>query len=180
MALVLEYISDAFAPLEDEFWLDRPFADTFVMRLRLPGGKGGFGSNLRAQGNKMSNKKRNLGQESCRNLDGQRLRTINQNRLVSEYLARKPEMDRKREREIKEKMTKIIEAADRKPKYQDLKFERLHRETVDNVQSAVFDALQDILPLDEEAGPSTIKSSSVDVFDDEDETSKGKEKIVLV
>ena len=43
--------------------------------LRLPGGKGGFGSNLRAQGNRLSKRHRSGNYESCRDAEtGMRLR----------------------------------------------------------------------------------------------------------
>lgn len=48
---------------------------TLRLGVRLPGGKGGFASQLRAQGGRMSsNKAQNT--DSCRSLDGRRLSTI--------------------------------------------------------------------------------------------------------
>ena len=43
--------------------------------VRLPGGKGGFGSQLRAAGGRMSSK-RTENKDSCRTLDGRRLSTV--------------------------------------------------------------------------------------------------------
>ncbi|KAJ9108980.1 hypothetical protein QFC21_000303 [Naganishia friedmannii] len=57
---------------------------------RLRGGKGGFGSQLRAAGGRMSSKK---GQEenndSCRDLSGRRLSTIKQAKKMAEYVESK-------------------------------------------------------------------------------------------
>lgn len=54
--------------------------------LRLPGGKGGFGSNLRAQGNRLSHPSRSGTLGSCRDLTtGLRLRDIRSNRIVREW-----------------------------------------------------------------------------------------------
>ena len=48
---------------------------TLNLNLRLLGGKGGFGSMLRAQGGKMASQK-TTNFEACRDLNGRRLRTI--------------------------------------------------------------------------------------------------------
>lgn len=137
------------------YWLDygvsRPLC-RISLRLRLLGGKGGFGSNLRAQGSKMSSKRRRLGNESCRDLSGQRLRTLNQRRMVADYLARKPEMDRKREAEVRDRMLRAVEAPDKKPVFSDVEYLKTARETVDAVESAVAEALlgKHELDVDEE------------------------------
>jgi hypothetical protein len=142
-----------------DFWLDqRPDSKIVSVRLRLRGGKGGFGSNLRAQGNKMSKKR--AGNESCRDLSGRRIRSTNHAKLVSEYLVRKPEMERRREKEIREKMLKAIEAPNRRPVFSDVDYLRTARETVDMVEAAVLEAML--------GGESDCES---------EDDSKGKEKI---
>ena len=89
------------------------------LRLKVPlcGGKGGFGSQLRAAGGRMSSrKKRNAGEQngSNRNLDGRRLRTITEAKNLAEYLALKPEMDAKQREERKKRWQTVIDAAERK------------------------------------------------------------------
>lgn len=111
------------------------------IRLRLVGGKGGFGSQLRAQGNKMSSKKRAGGYEACRDLSGRRIRTINQAKLIDEYLRKKPEIEAKREEEIRAKMEKAIRAPDQRPIFKDADFIRTSRELADEVELAVQEAL---------------------------------------
>ncbi|KAI1381498.1 telomere stability and silencing-domain-containing protein [Hypoxylon crocopeplum] len=92
--------------------------DAFVsLRLSLPlcGGKGGFGSQLRAAGGRMSSKKkRNRGDEngSSRNLDGRRLRTVNEAKALAEYLAIKPEMEQKEKEKRRARWQQIVDAAD--------------------------------------------------------------------
>src|SRR4051794_3629568 len=49
------------------------------LKLRILGGKGGFGSMLRAQGGKMASQK-TTNFEACRDLNGRRLRTVNEAR----------------------------------------------------------------------------------------------------
>ncbi|KAI8963406.1 telomere stability and silencing-domain-containing protein [Daldinia sp. FL1419] len=92
--------------------------DAFLsLRLSIPlcGGKGGFGSQLRAAGGRMAaRKKRNHGDEnaSSRNLDGHRLRTVNEAKALAEYLAIKPEMERKEKEKRRARWQRIVEAAD--------------------------------------------------------------------
>ncbi|KAE8358066.1 telomere stability and silencing-domain-containing protein [Aspergillus caelatus] len=89
------------------------------LRLSVPlcGGKGGFGSQLRAAGGRMSSKrKRNQGDDngSSRNLDGRRIRTVNEAKALAEYLAVKPEMDRKEKEERRRRWQAVVEAAEKR------------------------------------------------------------------
>ncbi|EAW06893.1 telomere maintenance SDE2 family protein [Aspergillus clavatus NRRL 1] len=89
------------------------------LRLAVPvcGGKGGFGSQLRAAGGRMSSKrKRNQGDDngSSRNLDGRRIRTVNEAKALAEYLAVKPEMDRKEKEERRRRWQAVVEAAEKR------------------------------------------------------------------
>ncbi|KAF8446591.1 telomere stability and silencing-domain-containing protein [Terfezia claveryi] len=83
----------------------------------LLGGKGGFGSQLRAAGGRMSSRKKR-GQEensdSCRNLDGRRIRTVKEAKALAAYLEIKPEMDRAEREKRKERWRKVVEQADRR------------------------------------------------------------------
>ncbi|KAI0181924.1 telomere stability and silencing-domain-containing protein [Hypoxylon sp. FL1284] len=93
--------------------------DAFVsLRLSVPlcGGKGGFGSQLRAAGGRMSSKKKKNGDEngSSRNLDGRRLRTVNEAKALAEYLAIKPEMEQKEKEKRRARWQQIVDAADEK------------------------------------------------------------------
>ncbi|KAK1147671.1 hypothetical protein N8T08_001015 [Aspergillus melleus] len=89
------------------------------LRLSVPlcGGKGGFGSQLRAAGGRMSSKrKRNQGDDngSSRNLDGRRLRTVNEAKALAEYLAVKPEMDRKEKEERRRRWQSVVDMAEKR------------------------------------------------------------------
>ncbi|KAF3000428.1 hypothetical protein E8E14_004468 [Neopestalotiopsis sp. 37M] len=93
--------------------------DDFVsLRLSTPlcGGKGGFGSQLRAAGGRMSSRKKKNGDEngSSRNLDGRRLRTVNEAKALAEYLAIKPEMEQKEKQKRRERWQAVVDAADQK------------------------------------------------------------------
>ncbi|GAA6011205.1 hypothetical protein JCM10207_005538 [Rhodosporidiobolus poonsookiae] len=67
--------------------------DGFValrLAVRLPGGKGGFASQLRAQGGRMSsNKAQNT--DSCRGLDGRRLSTMKEAQKLAKLLESEPD-----------------------------------------------------------------------------------------
>jgi len=94
--------------------------DAFLsLRLSLPlcGGKGGFGSQLRAAGGRMSSKrKRGQGEEngSSRNLDGRRLRTVAEAKALAEYHAIKPGMEKKIKEERRARYIQVIEDMDRR------------------------------------------------------------------
>jgi hypothetical protein len=93
--------------------------DFLPLRLTYPtlGGKGGFGSQLRAAGGRMSSKrKKNRGDEnaSSRNLDGRRLRTVTEAKALAEFLAIKPEMEQKEKEKRRERWTAIVDAAERR------------------------------------------------------------------
>ncbi|PBP21291.1 hypothetical protein BUE80_DR007950 [Diplocarpon rosae] len=81
------------------------------------GGKGGFGSQLRAAGGRMSSKrKRNQGDDngSSRNLDGRRLRSVHEAKALAEYLAIKPDMAKKEKEARRARWEQIVELAERR------------------------------------------------------------------
>lgn len=62
----------------------------------------------------MSSRKRK-GQEnndSCRNLDGRRMRTVKEAKALAQYLETRPEMDQKEKQQRRERWEKVVEAAD--------------------------------------------------------------------
>lgn len=91
---------------------------TISLNARLRGGKGGFGSQLRAAGGRMSSRKRKQNAElatgSARNLDGRRLRTITEAKNLATYLATKPDMDRKEKEEKRKRWEAIVELAEQR------------------------------------------------------------------
>ncbi|KIO26557.1 hypothetical protein M407DRAFT_200028 [Tulasnella calospora MUT 4182] len=56
---------------------------------RLVGGKGGFGSQLRAAGGRMSSQKTS-NNDSCRDLNGRRLSTVKEAKKIAQYLEDEP------------------------------------------------------------------------------------------
>jgi hypothetical protein len=63
-----------------------------------------------------SKRKRNQGDDngSSRNLDGRRIRTVNEAKALAEYLAVKPEMDRKEKEERRQRWQAVVEAAEKR------------------------------------------------------------------
>ncbi|PHH65151.1 hypothetical protein CDD81_3282 [Ophiocordyceps australis] len=93
--------------------------DEFLsLRLSVPlcGGKGGFGSQLRAAGGRMSSRKKRNQEDhgSSRNLDGRRLRTVNEAKALAEYLAMKPDMDKKEKDRRRQRWEQIVESSEQR------------------------------------------------------------------
>jgi hypothetical protein len=120
--LILTTISNKQLPIQSEetiaSYLTGPQDDFLSLRLAVPlcGGKGGFGSQLRAAGGRMSSRKKKNQEDhgSSRNLDGRRLRTVNEAKALAEYLAIKPEMDKKEKEKRRERWEQIVQASEAK------------------------------------------------------------------
>ncbi|XP_042865595.1 replication stress response regulator SDE2-like isoform X1 [Penaeus japonicus] len=84
--------------------------ETVTATLRLPGGKGGFGSMLRAIGAQIE---KTTNREACRDLSGRRLRDINEEKRLKEFISKKSE----REREVQERKRQKFEKLKETPKH---------------------------------------------------------------
>ncbi len=99
--------------------LARGPAPFLTLRLSTPlrGGKGGFGSQLRAAGGRMSSRKKRNQQGdpngSSRNLDGRRLRTVAEAKDLARALALRPEMEKKERDERMRRWEEVVAAAER-------------------------------------------------------------------
>ena len=100
--------------------------------LRLTGGKGGFGSMLRAIGAQIE---KTTNREACRDLSGRRLRDINEEKRLKTWLDKQKE----REDEAVERRNKKIERLLAEPKYEfkDEAYELARSELTQNVGDAV-------------------------------------------
>ena len=134
--------------------LSNPDDSFLTLRLSVPlcGGKGGFGSQLRAAGGKMSSRKRRQQGEqngSSRNLDGRRLRTVAEAKALAEYLAIKPEMDKREKEERRKRWQAIVDMAEKKTEEMkdggktrlDSKYFETLEETTEKTRMAVLSAL---------------------------------------
>ncbi|KAL4238347.1 silencing defective protein Sde2 [Mactra antiquata] len=71
--------------------------------LRLPGGKGGFGSMLRAIGAQIE---KTTNHEACRDLSGRRMRDINNEKDLKEWLGKQAEREREKELKRQERIAR--------------------------------------------------------------------------
>jgi hypothetical protein len=135
--------------------LDSPDDALISLHFWVPfcGGKGGFGSQLRAAGGKMSSRKRRQQGEqngSSRNLDGRRLRTVTEAKALAEYLAIKPEMDKREKEERRKRWQAIVDMAEKKTEEMkdgsktrlDSKYFETLEETTEKTRMAVLSALE--------------------------------------
>ncbi|CCL98385.1 uncharacterized protein FIBRA_00380 [Fibroporia radiculosa] len=143
---------------------------------RLRGGKGGFGSQLRAAGGRMSSQKTS-NNDSCRDLSGRRLSTIKEAKRLADYIESEP-LRKKAQQEAQraklealEKKLGIVDSASstdpeplagKKHRFDDTEYLEQSRDLVDSVKSAVSVAM---LKRKKKAktshSPPTDKTSSV-------------------
>ncbi|XP_067204030.1 splicing regulator SDE2 [Linepithema humile] len=118
--------------------------DTTVVP-RLLGGKGGFGSMLRAIGAQIE---KTTNREACRDLSGRRLRDINEEKRLKSWI----EKQTKREKEAAERKKKKLEklCAEPRHEFQDQRYEQERAELTERVGDAVEEGFK-------AAGPSGIK-----------------------
>lgn len=89
---------------------------SFDIKIRLLGGKGGFGSRLRAQGSKMSNSKNSLNISACRDLSGRRIQQIQDDSRIENYVKSSSTMQAARRDNIRNRMRQIIERSQTRKK----------------------------------------------------------------
>jgi hypothetical protein len=145
---------------------DLKAASTNLVSLRLSprllGGKGGFGSQLRAAGGRMSSQKTN-NNDSCRDLTGRRLSTIKEAKKLAEYIQHEPDrlaakaeaekakleaLERKLGIEPSSSSTKLSDPnsppdvlAGKKHRFDDTEYLEKSRDLKDGVKNAVAAAL---------------------------------------
>ncbi|XP_044263310.1 replication stress response regulator SDE2 isoform X2 [Tribolium madens] len=104
---------------------------------RLVGGKGGFGSMLRAIGAQIE---KTTNREACRDLSGRRLRDINEEQRLKNWIAAQAE----REKEAAEKKQKKLERLIEQPKHEfrDEEYDKIRSALPEKVEDAVIQGLQ--------------------------------------
>lgn len=99
---------------------------------RLFGGKGGFGSMLRAIGAQIE---KTTNREACRDLSGRRLRDINEEKRLKNWINQQAE----REKQAEDRRQKKLERLCQKPKHE------FKDETYDKERSALPEKVEDAL-----------------------------------
>ncbi|XP_076821364.1 splicing regulator SDE2-like [Clavelina lepadiformis] len=132
--------------------------DYIAAHVRLRGGKGGFGSMLRALGSQIE---KTTNMEACRDLSGRRMRDVNNEKKMMEWIKKKADNDRKKEQEKIEKLEKQLQ----RPKhyFNDPDYERKLEEATDNVEDALKKGLTAQKRKAENLPSSSKMKSSVDV-----------------
>jgi hypothetical protein len=107
------------------------------LSVRLPGGKGGFGSQLKAKGARMSNAT-STNFESSRDLSGRRLRTVHDAQKLAEYIRNEPARALERENRIQKKIKDGLAKPDPiKVVIQDKSFEKDHSDAMQGISNAL-------------------------------------------
>ncbi|OSC99923.1 hypothetical protein PYCCODRAFT_1372197 [Trametes coccinea BRFM310] len=119
---------------------------------RIRGGKGGFGSQLRAAGGRMSSQKTS-NNDSCRDLSGRRLSTIKEAKKLAEYIETEP-LRKKAQQEAQRAKLEALEKklgmgpdgsidplAGKKRRLEDTEYIEQSKDIVENVKSAVSVAM---------------------------------------
>ncbi|CDH57724.1 hypothetical protein RO3G_09056 [Lichtheimia corymbifera JMRC:FSU:9682] len=160
-------------PLSDDDLLfnDPQGPVTFNLSLRLLGGKGGFGSMLRAQGGRM-NAQKTTNFEACRDLQGRRIRTVNEERRLQDALAAQPEIERARQEAIKKKIEDgLKEREPKKFRFDDTQFLEDREQAMEGVKSAVSSILkkQTKKPKQQVVAMSLLFGDEMDDEDDDED-----------
>ncbi|KAI8990334.1 telomere stability and silencing-domain-containing protein [Pilobolus umbonatus] len=156
--------------VEDRIDLTHPI--TFLqLSGRVLGGKGGFGSMLRAQGGRMNSQK-TTNYEACRDLQGRRIRTVNDAKKLQEELDALPEREKEKKENLKRKIEEALkERPQKKHLFDDNEFLKSTEDMVENVKSAVTGALKK-----QKITHTVSASSSTSIFDDETSSEEEEEE----
>jgi len=117
---------------------------TVDVALSLLGGKGGFGSMLRALGAQIEKTTNN---EACRDLSGRRLRDINEETRLKNYVAGHADREREKAKKKEEKLEKLRKLVDPKftgnggkHEFHDPSYNKEREEATDRVHEAMEQA----------------------------------------
>nr|CAG4642264.1 EOG090X0OE5 [Eurycercus lamellatus] len=115
-----------------------PEKDVFIKStISLAGGKGGFGSMLRAIGAQIE---KTTNREACRDLSGRRLRDINEEKRLKDWVSKQADREREREERKKKKLDKLREEYHHK--FEDPEYYKARSEVTDKVHEALEQGIQ--------------------------------------
>jgi len=109
------------------------------LHVRLPGGKGGFGSMLRAIGARIE---KTTNREACRDLSGRRMRDVNYEKEMGEWLKQKEKEAEDKEEREKNKLQKLDRIINPKHNYEDNGYTSNLQANADKIDDALKVALQ--------------------------------------
>lgn len=115
----------------------------------LPGGKGGFGSMLRAIGAQIE---KTTNREACRDLSGRRLRDINEEQRLKRWIAKEAEREAEKAKRRKERLERL--KSQPRHNFVDFEYEKEISELPERIDEALEQGLQK-----REAGVATKRKS---------------------
>uniref|UniRef100_A0A2M4BY91 Putative agap001314-pa-like protein n=1 Tax=Anopheles marajoara TaxID=58244 RepID=A0A2M4BY91_9DIPT len=121
---------------------------------RLVGGKGGFGSMLRAIGAQIE---KTTNREACRDLCGRRLRDINEEKRLKAYLEKQQNASEDERQKIQLKIDKLL--AKPKHEFEDRQYESVREELIVTGDDAVQAGLQKLKSLSDDTEATTTRQS---------------------
>nr|SVE77412.1 EOG090X0OE5 [Daphnia lumholtzi] len=160
-----------------------PQNDTFVRTsISLAGGKGGFGSMLRAIGAQIE---KTTNREACRDLSGRRLRDINEEKRLKDWVSKQADREKEREERKQKKLEKLRQEYHHE--FHDPEYFRVRSEVLDTVNEALEQGIQassstaDEPPFKKQKssddGPAMKKTAFwIGVSDDESDSSEDEKK----
>lgn len=115
--------------------------DIFIhLFIPILGGKGGFGSMLRAIGAQIE---KTTNREACRDLSGRRLRDVNEEKRIKEWIKKQADRKKEEEKRKREKLKQIAEGnIATNCKYDDEDFEKFRTEIPDIIDESITQGLQ--------------------------------------
>ncbi|XP_037821996.1 replication stress response regulator SDE2 [Lucilia sericata] len=136
-----KYVAETMKLTPNDFYLEqngKRLNDELVgevpvyVRLCVLGGKGGFGSMLRAIGAQIE---KTTNREACRDLSGRRLRDINEEKRLKAWLEKQGEREREAEERKKRKIEKLLAVP--KHEFKDEEYEEARSKLTEKVCDAV-------------------------------------------
>ncbi|CAB3364007.1 Hypothetical predicted protein [Cloeon dipterum] len=134
-------------PLENGFYLTvngkrtslRNVREGSVVQVvpRVLGGKGGFGSMLRAIGAQIE---KTTNREACRDLSGRRLRDINEEKRLKNWINNKAELEKEQKDKKRKKLEKMVEEP--KVEFKDSRYDEARSEMTEKVADALEHGLK--------------------------------------
>lgn len=133
------------------------------VRYRLVGGKGGFGTQLKAMGDKMAAKKTE-NYDSSRDLQGRRIRTVKRHKLVTEWIKNEPKRKQELKQKLEDKISKLLDAKHKKFVFEDTKYINNSKQVVESIDDFVKRGME---TRSEEPQQSNQKPKALFGMDDE-------------
>ncbi|NWR28779.1 SDE2 regulator, partial [Tachuris rubrigastra] len=109
----------------------------YSLESRLCGGKGGFGSMLRALGAQIE---KTTNREACRDLSGRRLRDVNHEKAMAEWVKKQAEREAEKEQRRLERLQRKL--AEPRHTFTDPEYERQYREMAERQEESIRIGLQ--------------------------------------